>query len=47
MDVLDREGPDLEALDADNDEDEDVALGGTADLEGWDLEGKWGPALPV
>lgn len=40
---MDREGPDLEALEgADEDDDEDDVLGGTAHLEGWDPEGRFG-----
>lgn len=35
--MLDREGPDLEALAEGADEDEE--LGGAADIEGWDEEG--------
>uniref|UniRef100_A0A383WKN0 SCD domain-containing protein n=1 Tax=Tetradesmus obliquus TaxID=3088 RepID=A0A383WKN0_TETOB len=45
LSVLDREGPDEEALAAaeddadDDDEDADEDLGGAADIDGWDVEG--------
>lgn len=46
LSVLDREGPDEEALAAaeddadDDDEDADEDLGGAADIDGWDVEGR-------